>query len=188
RRIAPRLVIYPGPAPRLDPGPVAIAIRRPVGSDLGGIPDLAVVGCALPVAVLIQVVVADHIRRNITARYRMDIARIAHVAEAVEIIRRWHALHLDVDQRGVVEAIGLPGIHRSAHAIFPIHGAGAFKHGDHRAVSVGVDIHAIGAWLAGDKGHGRRVYLVGFTVTELAHPQVQGALRQLDLGSGVIQI
>ena len=44
RRKAPRRIIHPGPAPRLLPCPMTIAIRHPIRCHIARIPDIAVVG------------------------------------------------------------------------------------------------------------------------------------------------
>ena len=63
-RVAPGRVINPGVSPRVDPVPVAFAIRRPTGVNMRK-PDVAVVGIVAPVAVVIEIVVADNIVRKI---------------------------------------------------------------------------------------------------------------------------
>src|SRR5262249_50736784 len=45
---APRLVADPRPAPRANPVPVAVAVRRPTGVDFGRIPDVPVVRNFVP--------------------------------------------------------------------------------------------------------------------------------------------
>src|SRR5262249_17904510 len=62
---APRLVIHPGPAPRTDVGPVAVAIRSPVGGYARGIPNVAVVGYVGPASVIIEIFVPSHLRRDV---------------------------------------------------------------------------------------------------------------------------
>src|SRR5271157_797500 len=57
----PRLVTDPGPAPRADPVPVAVAVRSPVGADIVRSPNRAVVGLFAPGAVVVQVAVTDSV-------------------------------------------------------------------------------------------------------------------------------
>ena len=162
--------------------------RAPSRPPPGRVPDLAIIGGLLPVAVLVQVVIADHVRGNVATRNGIGIARVARFAETVEIVRRRQALDGDVGQCAVVETVGLPGLHRAADAVLAVDGARALEHGHHRAVAVRRDIHAIGAGLAGDKRHGGRVHLVGLAALDPAHAQVQRALGQFHLGGGVVEV
>src|SRR2546430_9388196 len=60
-REAPRCIVEPGPAPGLDPGPVSVAIRRPSRDHWVRHPHGPVVGGVTPVAVVVQVLVADRL-------------------------------------------------------------------------------------------------------------------------------
>ena len=68
RSEAPRLLVDPGPAPRRNPYPAAVAIGRPIRRRLARIPHLAILRAALPVAVGIEVGIAGHLRRDIVRR------------------------------------------------------------------------------------------------------------------------
>src|SRR6185436_21060633 len=57
--VAPRRVIHPGPAPRVDPSPMAVAVRGPPGGHAPGGPDVAVGRVGAPGAVGIEILVAD---------------------------------------------------------------------------------------------------------------------------------
>src|SRR5262249_50684735 len=59
RREAPLRIIDPGPAPRLDPCPMPIAIRRPSRVDLGWEPDAAIGAHHPPGTVLIEIFISD---------------------------------------------------------------------------------------------------------------------------------
>jgi hypothetical protein len=59
RTEAPHVIIDPGPAPRIDPSPVAEAIWHPAGGNTVRIPNGAVVADFLPMPVVVQVVVSD---------------------------------------------------------------------------------------------------------------------------------
>ena len=67
-RVAPRRVVDPGPAPWRDPGPAAVAVRRPVGGDRARHPQRAVFGVVAPDAVLVEVFVAGHFGGDVTRR------------------------------------------------------------------------------------------------------------------------
>src|SRR5260370_42302743 len=49
---APRSVVNPGPAPRADPVPVAVAVWRPTNGYLRRIPHWAIVGLFAPVTIV----------------------------------------------------------------------------------------------------------------------------------------
>ena len=65
-REAPWGVVHPGPAPRIDPDPVAVAVRCPAGRHPIWHPHMAVSRVVAPTAVGIQVLVTDDIARYIT--------------------------------------------------------------------------------------------------------------------------
>jgi hypothetical protein len=60
-RVSPGGVIDPRVSPGRNPVPVALAIRRPAWGDVVRVPDVAVVPIVAPVAIVIQVFVADDI-------------------------------------------------------------------------------------------------------------------------------
>ena len=82
----------------------------------------------------------------------------------------------------------MTGVDREAGAILAIHGAAAGEYGDDRAIAVGRDIQSIVARLAGDECEHRRVDLIRLTDSQIAHTQIQRALRQLDLRGAIVQI
>src|SRR5262249_1388490 len=61
RSKAPGLVIHPTPAPRGNPNPMAVAIRRPADRNGIRIPQIAVFGRILPRSVVVQILVTNHI-------------------------------------------------------------------------------------------------------------------------------
>ena len=65
---------------------MAVAIRRPIGSHARGDPDRSVARNILPVAVVIQVLVAGHLRRNIIGGFSAIFAMVALKRPIVEII------------------------------------------------------------------------------------------------------
>ena len=67
RRETPRRVIDPGPAPRTDPRPMSEAVGRPADRHRRRNPHGSVVGCVLPLAVLIEVFGAGDIVRYVTS-------------------------------------------------------------------------------------------------------------------------
>src|SRR6185312_1688626 len=87
RSKAPGGVIYPGPAPRLNPGPMSGLIGRPAGRDLPRIPDVAITRRGGPTAVLIQILVADYIGRNIARRHEAILVAVAGFRPLIELVR-----------------------------------------------------------------------------------------------------
>ena len=63
---APGRFVDPGPAPGPHPGPAAVAVGRPAGAHLGGVPDGTVIGVAVPAAGAVQVFGASHFGRHKT--------------------------------------------------------------------------------------------------------------------------
>jgi hypothetical protein len=86
-RVAPRRVIHPRPSPRRDPVPMAFAIRRPARRHPVGVPDMSVVGVIAPVAIIVQVVIADHILRHVLRRARVVVPVFALVCSVIKCIR-----------------------------------------------------------------------------------------------------
>ena len=67
-RVSPRCVVHPGPTPGRDPSPLPVVIRRPISSNVGGPPDLAVTGLIRPLAVLVEILIAAHFAGHVTGR------------------------------------------------------------------------------------------------------------------------
>src|ERR1039457_2812003 len=91
-------------APRGPPAPMARAVRPPIVGDLRWNPDVAVIGLLLPLAIIVQVFVADDIARDIL-RYRLIIgpARLSLLAPAIEIVG-WPRLRQRIGAIGAVQA------------------------------------------------------------------------------------
>ena len=62
---SPRRVIDPGPAPRLDPRPVPVAVRCPARRHARRHPHGAIAGDGAPRTVGVEVLITDHVGRNI---------------------------------------------------------------------------------------------------------------------------
>ncbi len=94
RGIAPRRRVDPRVAPTADARPVAVAVRRPARHHFGREPDVAVVGIALPRAVMIEIGIADHFRRHVAGRRAAFVVAIAIRAPRVERIARHRIAHI----------------------------------------------------------------------------------------------
>ena len=186
-REAPGRVIHPRPAPGIDPRPMSVAIRRPVGGHAIRIPDVSVGGIDAPGAVRIEVLVADDVRRHVACGGRIVVAPVALVRPAVEFVEARRVDGLHVPQSGSREAVLSPRIDRVGCA-FAIGLAAAPADHDGRGVAVGIDVDAIGAGAAHGEGEVRRVDFEGLVGPQAPHAHVQGALRQLQLGDPVVEV
>ena len=187
RREAPGRCVYPGPAPRADVRPVAIAVGRPVGGHVRGIPDLAVVRVGLPGAVLVQILRTDHVRRHILLRRRGGVALVAAVAPGVEVVAALDVVDRHVIEGRIGELVGAARGHHALRSAFTIDGGAAVEVGHAGGLAVLADVHAVGAGLVDHQRHGRRVDLVALAVLHVAHGQVHRALGEFDLGELVVE-
>ena len=87
----PRLVFNPGPSPGRNVGPVAVAIGCPITGDAGRLPDISVFGIIAPAAIVVEILVAGHILRNVFATASLIFALVARLRPAAEIIGRLDA-------------------------------------------------------------------------------------------------
>ena len=185
-REAPGLLVDPGPAPGLDPDPTAVAIGRPIRRHLAWIPDFAVLRVALPAAVMIEIRVAGHLRRNIMGRRQplgVIVVRGAPFDECVG--------------RGVLDAGNdrvRPGQHRCVAAVDADIGAAADKtraagkYRDARRLVRGPGVDVVGTGLQQPHRTLRQVDLKALAVVELTQMEVDAPLRQAELGHLIVQI
>src|SRR4029077_15973580 len=85
-RVAPRGIVHPGPAPGRNPSPVAVVVGSPAGRYCRWHPNLSIFGVMTPDTGLIQILVADPIRRDVSHRTRALFAAVAFRAPIVEIV------------------------------------------------------------------------------------------------------
>ena len=184
---APWRVVHPGPAPGVDPGPMAVAIRCPAGCHAIRHPDIAVIRVDAPAAVRIEVLIADHVRRNVAGRVRVVVSAVATAGPAIEFVPARRGDDLVVAQAGPGEAIRLARIDDIRRAV-AIRFTLPLAHDDRRRVAIGIDVDPVFAGLSKGEGEIRRVDLEQLVGLETAHTDVQGALRQLQLGDPVVEI
>ena len=185
-REAPRRIVDPGPAPRLDPGPVAVAVRRPPRHHGMRHPHGPIVGGVTPVAVLVQVLVADRLARHVARRARVVPATVAGGAPLLPVVGRQGVANVVTGGIGAGDDGGLVALHRERRA-----GGGDFgftaphRHRGRVPGRVHVDAIAAGA----EQGHGAvgRVDLEAVLVVEIAQPHAERALRQAHLGRVVVE-
>src|SRR6266478_597645 len=111
RSKSPRCIINPGPAPRADVVPVAIAIRSPAWGDIVGIPDVAVFRLILPRTVVIEIAVARRFARNILSGNRVVFLQVAVSGPAVEAVRTGSLVHNVVDVVRAGKFSAFTGVH-----------------------------------------------------------------------------
>src|SRR5581483_8766729 len=115
-RKTPWRIVHPGPAPRGDPYPVAVAIRRPADDRRMRKPDGAVVRNRPPAAVSVQVLVADDVIGNVTGGDGPLVPRVAVGAPAVEIVVVAERVHRSRQRVRAGEGSRLIGIQRISGA------------------------------------------------------------------------
>ena len=142
-REAPGRGIDPGPAPGRDLDPLAVAVGRPVGVDVARIPDAAVARVVLPVAIGVELLVADHVARDVARRDRLVFEAVALGHPAIEAGAGAHrrAAHgLEVAPGGGELLLGAEG-DRLAPFAEQRHPAGG--HGDPGGAGRGVGLDAV---------------------------------------------
>ena len=85
-RVTPRLVIYPGPAPRRNPHPMTKLIRSPSRSHSNRTPNPTVRRLLGPDSVVIQILIAHSSGRNIARRKGSIESLVPHRAPAIEAV------------------------------------------------------------------------------------------------------
>src|SRR5213594_1393746 len=175
RREAPRGIVDPRPAPRFHPGPVAVAVRRPARGHGTGHPHHPVIRGFTPVAVVIQVLVADHAAGDVARRARVVPAAVASGAPVLPLVRADRVAHV-VARRGAARYHGcLLRVHREGGGRGGDLGFAA-SHGDRRRVAAGIDVHAIHA--RAQQGY-RAVWCIdleALVLAQVAHAHVERPL------------
>ncbi len=87
---------------------MALMIGRPTESDPVGKPDMSVVRIVAPVAVVIEIVKADYIVRQILRRTGIIVTVIALGGPGIEIVRLADINHIDVQVVRSAECSSLP--------------------------------------------------------------------------------
>ena len=111
RRVTPRCVVDPGPAPAADPRPAAEPIRCPTHGDRRREPHRAVLGNGLPFAELVEVGVAHHLPRHVARAAAALVVAIAVGAPRVETVDPVAGAHVGGDRLRSNDGGGLPGQH-----------------------------------------------------------------------------
>src|SRR5205807_7962209 len=86
RREAPRGVVDPRPAPRLHPDPATVAVRRPSHDRGPGRPYGTIARRVAPLAVVVEIFVADRLARHVLRRAGVVPATVALGAPVFPLI------------------------------------------------------------------------------------------------------
>src|SRR5439155_17785408 len=131
RRKAPWRIVDPCPSPRIDPCPMAVAIRRPTRRNPPRNPHVAVIGHCLPCSELVEILVADDFRRNVTGSDRPLVAALPRQCPTLESFRGAQREVFVIAQIGAVKAERLPCGDPISGAL-AVRFAFAIAHGDER--------------------------------------------------------
>jgi hypothetical protein len=145
RRISPWLILDPSPSPRILVNPVPVRVRRPTGCDRRS-PDVAVIRSVAPGSVLVEVIRADNVRRNITGRLGVIEAVVAIACPLIEGIGGRRRMRVDCHRRPIGEANLFVGANPDCRAV-PGRFAFATPHGNDSLIAVGIYVETIVARL-----------------------------------------
>jgi hypothetical protein len=188
RSPAPGSVIDPVPAPWFDPGPMTIAIGRPVRNQPGRKPYRTIGGGGSPHAkVPTQIGEAGKVARNEVRGDRGFLTRVAQRAKRVELVGRRHGLRIQVGSFPAGSRHLSTHMHRG-HLVADIDFGVAGAHRGERCVSVFIDIHTVIAVAEQREGELGSVDLEAFPGRQRMQPDVQGPGGNLDLGHRVVQV
>src|SRR5690242_5623297 len=188
RRKTPRLIAYPSPSPRSDPVPAAVAIRCPVRANIVGIPHVPVLRFLAPSAVIIEVVIAGDVARNVVSRSRAVLSPVALLGPLIEPIRTRRAN----DAVGgvifcAVEFSLLSGMHfviLSSRRDFAV----AANHRQARGVSGFVNVNAKVTRLLNVEDHIWGVNFVNIALAQFADAEIHAAFGNAHLGDAFIEV
>ena len=186
-RKAPGGVVNPGPTPRADPNPVTVVIRRPTDDHGAGNPDRAVIGVGLPLTVLIEVVIAVHVSRDVFCRARIVFELVTRLAPVFEVVEFRRCLRVVSELIGAGEQVLLPG-----GEIVSFTAAGylafTFANDDDGGIAVRIGLDAIFTGSGESERQIGRVYFESVARFEMAEVDFDGALGQLQLHRAIVEI
>ncbi len=183
RRIAPGRVIDPGPAPRRQPGPAAVAVRRPVGADIARRPQGTVLDVLGPAAVAVQFFVAGHAGGNVlSGDHGLGLA-VALVGPDVEAIAPRHGrAHIG---GGDIHLAARADRHRGTGAI---DARSAGQHADLAGVGQALHVHPQQARLDHGDARLRRGQFEVAQQVGIAHPDADTAVIEAQAQQVVVEL
>src|SRR6516165_7804457 len=184
----PRSIVDPRPAPRADVGPVAVAVRSPVGRNIVGNPNVAVGGFFFPGAVVVEVAVADRVTVNVLPRNGIVVLQVTVLGPTVEIIglvsrgRR----HLDVALITIdIHAFaGLDRIDLAACGDLTC----AANRGDGGEITVFAHVNAKGAGFANRESEIGSVNLIVLSLAKFTDTKIEFAFGKMHLRNILIEV
>ena len=181
RSKTPRLIVNPGPSPRRNPNPVAVAIRSPADDGGAREPHVAVFRHGAPAAVFIEVFVADYIIGNVSRGSGMLFAAVAVVAPLIEVISiALNALNVRIQLIGAAEIAFFARVNRiggAAAGDFAL----ALADSDNRGVAGFVHTNAVTPGTQNGQRQIRRVHFKRLVIAQPVHANVQRAFGQAQL-------
>ena len=188
RRKTPRLIAHPGPSPRSDPVPVAVAIRRPVRADTVRIPHVPVLRFLAPSAMIIEVVIARDVARNVISRSRAVLFQVALFGPLIESVgtRRPNDA-----VRGIIFCAVEFRLFASTHVVSLSSGsdfAVTANHSNTGGVADFIYIDAKRAGLPHVENRVWRIHFVDVALAQLADPEIHRAFGNAHLRDALIEI
>src|SRR5712691_8420242 len=187
RSKTPRRIVNPGPAPRADPVPIAIAVGGPARGNLGGIPNMPVPRLIAPGAVIIEVVVADHIARNVTRGNRVVFLQVALRGPTIEAVGTRRPIDVVFDVFRTVEFGALAGmyfIRFAAGGDFTL----AAEDGNSGGVAIFIHVNAKCSGLLHGESQVGSVDFVKIAFAEFAHAEIDATFSEAYLCDALVEI
>lgn len=184
---APRIIVNPSPAPGIDPIPIAVAVRSPAWRNIRRIPDVTILRFVAPSAVIIEVVIAGHVARNVPPGGRTVFFEVALFRPTIQSIRGRCARNA---VGRIVRAIKLRLFARTHFVRLPVGGNFTFaaKSGNAGGVTGFVHVNAERAGLLDIEDHVRRIDLVQIALPQLANAEIQAAFGKPYLGDALVEV
>ncbi len=153
---------------------MAGVVRRPAKFNTGGEPDVAEAGVVAPVAVFVEIFIADDVAREIARRQRIVVAAIAAVRPVIELVVAANILKVGPQRIGTAEHATLTAVERvGLAAAGGLASAVAHADGGVGAVVAGFD--AVDARLVHRKRQVRCIDFEVIVLIEAAHMNVDRA-------------
>src|SRR5262249_7972014 len=187
RRIAPRRVVNPRPAPRPNIAPIAVAVRSPTDVNNSRIPDVAIFGNFVPSAVVVEVAVADGVARNIFCGSGIIFLSIAAISPAIKTIWPWSWRNAVTNILRAVKLPPLAGLDRIGLAAGRNFALTA-NYADASGFTVFRNVNAKRTGLADGKCQIWGVYFVDFTFAEFANMEIERTFCDAHLNRIVIEV
>src|SRR5713101_1525538 len=187
RSEAPRRIINPGPAPGVDPVPIAIAVRSPVRCNITRIPNVAVFRFVAPVTVIIQIAVARRIARNVLSGNRVVFLQVALRGPAVEAVRTRSLFNVGLNFVGAIEFGALTEMNFIGFAAGG-HFALAANDGHAGGVAIFIYVNAKCSGLLDSESQIRGIHFVEIAFAQFTDAEVDAAFRETHLRDALIKV